>query len=347
MVASRSGDLTADGAAGSANVAVIIVNYRTPELTEACLAALSGERALVPNLRAIVVDGGSGDGSAEELAATVAGEAYRDWVEFLPLPINGGFGWANNQALLRLAHESSPPDYVHLLNPDAKVTRGAVARLVEELKVYPRCAAAGSQLLASDGTPTGAGFRFPTAGRELVSAARVAALGRLLGIRPTIVADSSEVDWVTGASVMLRVAALRETGLFDDGFFLYFEEVELMHRLRAAGWLVRHVPESRVYHAEGSSTGIASVGQMPAYWYQSRRRYFLLTGGRRSALAADLAWMLGRPMGILKAALRRQNSPSRVRAGDLIRRRSAAAPASAPTWGDAPGKPPAWMEARD
>jgi hypothetical protein len=339
--------LTADGAAASANVAVIIVNYRTPELTEACLAALSGERALVPNLRAIVVDGGSGDGSAEELAATVAGEAYRDWVEFLPLPINGGFGWANNQALLRLAHESSPPDYVHLLNPDAKVTRGAVARLVEELKVYPRCAAAGSQLLASDGTPTGAGFRFPTAGRELVSAARVAALGRLLGIRPTIVADSSEVDWVTGASVMLRVAALRETGLFDDGFFLYFEEVELMHRLRAAGWLVRHVPESRVYHAEGSSTGIASVGQMPEYWYRSRHRFFQLTGGRASAMAADMAWTLGRPLGIFKAALRPQSSRRRVRTLDLVRHSFRREPASAPAWGDAPGKPPAWMEARD
>jgi GT2 family glycosyltransferase len=339
--------LTGDGAAARANVAVIIVNYRTPELTEACLAALTGERALLPKLRVIVVDGGSGDGSAEELGRTVAGETYRDWVEFLPLPINGGFGWANNQALLRLARESSPPDYVHLLNPDAKVTRGAIARLVEELKAHPRCAAAGSQLLASDGSPAGAGYRFPTAGRELVSAARTAALGRVLGIRPTVVVDGSEVDWVTGASVMLRTAALRETGLFDDGFFLYFEEVELMHRLRAAGWLVRHVPESRVYHAEGSSTGIASVGQMPEYWYRSRQRYFQLTGGRALAVAADMAWMLGRPLGVLKTALRPQGSRHRIRTLDLMRHSLGCEPASAPSWGDAPGKPPAWMAARD
>lgn len=347
MSASPSDDLTSGGGVAGADVAVIIVNYRTPELTKACLTALSGERALLPKLRVIVVDGGSGDGSAEELAAAVAGEADRDWIEFLPLPINGGFGWANNQALLRLARESSPPDYVHLLNPDAKVTRGAVARLVEELKAHPRCAAAGSQLLARDGSPAGAGFRFPTAGRELVSAARTAALGRLLGIPPTIVADSSEVDWVTGASVMLRTAALRETGLFDDGFFLYFEEVELMHRLRSAGWLVRHVPESRVYHAEGSSTGIASVGKMPEYWYRSRRRYFLLTGGRVSAVAADMAWMLGRPLGMLKTALRRRGSRHRVRTLDLIRHSLRSEPASVPSWGDAPGKPPAWMAARD
>lgn len=338
-----------DGGAAGADVAVIIVNYRTPELTKTCLAALSGERALLPTLKAIVVDGGSGDGSANELAVTIAEPAYRDWVELLALPINGGFGWANNQALMRLARKPSPPDYVYLLNPDAKVTRGAVLRLVEDLEGHPRCAAAGSQLLASDGMTTGAGFRFPTAGREFVSAAQTAALGRLLAIGSVMVdsAESREVDWVTGASVMLRTAALRETGLFDDGFFLYFEEVELMHRLEAAGWTVRHVPESRVFHAEGSSTGIASVERMPEYWFRSRQRYFLLTGGRASALAADIAWMLGRFLGIFKTALRRQNSRNRVRTWDLVRYRSRGAPASAPAWGDEPGKLPAWMKLRD
>ena len=78
---------------------------------------------------------------------------------------------------------------------------------------------------------------------------------------------------------MLRAEALRETGLFDDGFFLYYEEVELMHRLHGAGWTIRHVPQSRVVHIEGASTGVgaATVEEpLPAYWYQSRRRYFAL-----------------------------------------------------------------------
>ena len=208
--------------AGAA-VAVVIVNYRTPELTMRCVAALRSERELLPRLRAIVVDGGSADRSAEELANALAAPEYEKWVTFLPLSINGGFGWANNQAILGLSREVSPPEFIHLVNPDAEIEGGAVARLVEELQTNERCGAAGSQLLTEAGIPAGSAFRFPSAAREFIGAAQSAKLARLLGIAPTVVWAGREVDWVTGASVMFRSAALRETGLFDDGFFLYFE----------------------------------------------------------------------------------------------------------------------------
>jgi hypothetical protein len=333
-----------------ADVAVVIVNYRTPELTERCLAALRGERDLLPQLQAVVVDGGSDDGSAEELRRTVAKPQYKNWVSFLPLPINGGFGWANNQAILTLAQETRPPEYIHLLNPDAEICGGAVAHLVEELNEHPNCGAVGSQLLAPEGRAVPSAFRFPSAGRELVNAAQSETLGRLLGVgAAAIQADTStEVDWVTGASVMFRSAALRETGLFDDGFFLYFEEVELMHRLRERDWTVRQVPRSQVAHIEGASTGVgpASPPGLPRYWYQSRRRYFALTGGRAGTLAANLAWLSGRAVAVLKKALGR-GAPSPVRTGDLLRggiwpNRKDLHP-SVCAWGDAPGKPPAWM----
>src|SRR5258708_8560018 len=108
-----------------ADVAVVIVNYRTPKLTMRCVAALKAERALLPCLRVIVVDGGSDDGSAIELASGLAQDDYSDWVSFVPLAINGGFGWANNQAILMLAREDGPPEFIHLLNPDAEITAGA------------------------------------------------------------------------------------------------------------------------------------------------------------------------------------------------------------------------------
>jgi hypothetical protein len=328
------------------NVAVVIVNYHTPDLTRRCLTALRSERERLPQLKAVIVDGGSGDASAEELATAVADPEFASWVSLLPLPINGGFGWANNQAILALARETAPPDYVHLLNPDAEVMAGAVAALVEELEAHPRCGAAGSQLLTSEGRPAASAFRFPSPGREFTAAAQTAKLGRLLGVAPTVVeaAESVEVDWVTGASVMFRAAALRDTGLFDDGFFLYFEEVELMHRMRDKGWTARHVPWSRVVHLEGASTGLgaAAVRPLPPYWYQSRRRYFLLTGGRTAALAADAAWLAGRAVSLLKGMLRRAGRESGARASQLFRTREIAN-ASVPKWGDEPGRPPAWM----
>src|SRR5438270_2581566 len=134
------------------NVAVVTVNYRTPELTKCCIAALAKEREALPRLRAVVVDGGSGDGSAAELADALAHKAFADWVEFLPLPINGGFGWANNQAMLSLARRNEPPEFIHLLNPDTEVMPGAVVRLAEYLQTHPEVAAVGSQLLDPDGS---------------------------------------------------------------------------------------------------------------------------------------------------------------------------------------------------
>jgi GT2 family glycosyltransferase len=347
VAASASGSLIRDRTIAGAAVAVVIVNYRTPELAKRCVAALQSERKLLPKLRAVVVDGGSGDGSAEDLAKVLAEPEYRQWVSFVPLPINGGFGWANNQAILALARESSPPDYIHLLNPDAEVTEGAVARLVEELDANPGCAAAGSQLLTSDGHAVPSAFRFPSPGRELVTAAQSESLGRWLGVAPTVVQanEGTEVDWVTGASVILRSEALRQSGLFDDGFFLYFEEVELMHRLRSEGWTIRHAPQSRVTHLEGAATGVnsAAVQPMPAYWYESRRRYFTLTGGVGAALAADLALIAGRAVAFAKSVLRGLHVAGRVRLIDLFRTPRDEGPRSAPVWGDPPGKPPAWM----
>ena len=338
----------------AAGVAVVVVNYRTPQLTIDCLAALRGERQSLPGLRAIVVDGGSGDESAGVLAEAIGRPEYKGWASFVPLQINGGFGWANNQAILTLALDRQPPEFIHLLNPDTRVMAGAVTKLVQDLRGHPRCGAAGSQLVDGDGRPSASAFYFPSAGLELVNGSQSEKLGRIFGVEraPALANEAREVDWVTGASVMFRMAALRDTGLFDDGFFLYFDEVELMHRLRRHGWTVRHVPESRVVHLEGASTGLgesASVSRLPAYWYRSRRRYFTLTGGRASVVGADLALLAGRFIAILKALI----SPgfrSRAAGLDLLRfgfwpRRRDRHP-SAPKLGDRPGAPPSWMRQR-
>jgi N-acetylglucosaminyl-diphospho-decaprenol L-rhamnosyltransferase len=332
-------------------VAVVIVNYGTPELTMRSVAALAGERRTLPNLKAIVVDGGSLDQSAVLLGKHLEMIQYRDWVTFLPLSLNGGFGWANNQAILELARQPRAPDFIHLLNPDTQVTEGAVANLVDELRDHPECAAVGSQLLNSDGTLAASAFRFPSVAREFVGGAHSEQLGRLLGIPTAVVnsAQSTEVDWVTGASFMVRVQALQQGGLFDDGFFLYFEEVELMHRLRRRGWSIRHVPRSRVLHYEGAATGLgASIERPhPLYWYESRRRYFGLTGGRAAVLASGIAVIAGKAVGSLKRIAGRNSASRALRARDLINLGflpiADDVRPSVPKWGEAPGKPPAWM----
>ena len=343
--------------ARSPSVAVVMVNYRTPALALETLAALEAERARVPGLRAVVVDGGSGDGSAAALAKGLSDPRFAGWASLLALPINGGFGWANNQAMQRLLQGEDPPDYIHLLNPDTVIEPGAVARLAAVLDAHPRCAAVGSQLLEPDGSPAGSAFAFFTARTELHRGAQLSLVSRLLGIPPfREAAPAGTFDWVTGASVMLRSTALREAGLFDTGFFLYFEEVELMWRLTRAGWTIRHEPASRVRHIGGAATGVNAsrpTSERPArprYWYESRRRMFALTRSRPAI--ASLAWLAGHALFVARRALGGARKHARVEreARALIAcGLGATARDRAPQiarWNDPPDIPPAWMADR-
>jgi N-acetylglucosaminyl-diphospho-decaprenol L-rhamnosyltransferase len=282
--------------------AVVIVNYRTHELAKTCLEALNRERAEFRDLKVMVVDGGSDDGSAELLSRFIDQRRFAQWADLLPLPVNGGFGWANNQAIQRLLRGAQPPDYIHLLNPDAEVEQCAVRRLAEYLDTHSRAAAVGSQLVDADGRRSGSAFRFPSVLGEFARGARTGVLEQLIRVKPISIdtSEAAEVDWVTGASVMFRVDALRQVGLFDEGFFLYHEEVELMWRLRKAGWSIATEPKSRVRHLAGAATGVNSSDREhspprrnPAYLYRSRTRFFGLTGGHRVAAAAFAAWLAG------------------------------------------------------
>ena len=341
------------------NVAVVTVNYRTAELTELCIAALAKEREALRRLRAVVVDGGSADGSADRLARTFSRKEYADWVEFLPMPINGGFGWANNQGIRSLLRGTQPTDYIQLLNPDAEVMPGAVEALVKYLVTNPRVAAVGSQLIDPDGTPAGSAFSFPSIRGEFSRGARTGALDRLLRVPPISIeaTEPMEVDWVTGGSVMFRVEALRQVGLFDEGFFLYNEEIELMWRLRKAGWTIATEPRSRVRHVGGVATGVHDrevpgpvEPRRPAYLYRSRARFFGLTRGWTGAAAAFAAFLAGHLIWKARRLLRiSSGKPVDHEFRDHVRigrpRRSDFVGAVASPDGDL-GRAPAWMERR-
>lgn len=339
-------------------VAVVIVNYRTADLTKRCLASLESEKHLLARLQVVVVDGGSNDGSAEELASSVADPRYSEWVSVLPMQVNGGFGWANNQAISRLLQQADPPEFIHLLNPDTEIEEGAVTHLLRHLNEHARVGAVGSQLLEPDGSLAGSAFNFPSLCGELSRGARTGFVDRLLRVPPIAIFPPAarEVDWVTGASVMFRAEALREVGLFDEGIFLYHEEIELMWRLRRAGWTVASEPLSRVRHVGGASTGVHSrksarktSPRKPPYWYRSRSRLFALTRGRKVALLAYFAWFVGhvvwlgrRATGLAKGA-KPVSHQFRDHLSFARPRRSDAIPA-APAWNDKPRRVPTWME---
>lgn len=306
--------------ADHSRVAVVTVNYRTPDLSLRCARALADERSLLPNLSLVLVDGGSGDGSADRIGAGLDDPIFSGWAEAMPLPLNGGFGWANNQATLSLLQSPEPPEFIYLLNPDAVIEPGAIARLIPHMRAHPRAAAIGSQILDPDGSRAGSHFLFPTPRRELVRGARTGLVDRLLGTSGGGMPHADELvecDWATGACVLLRSEALRDAGLFDDGFFLYFEEIELMWRMRRRGWTILHDPHSRVMHLGGASTGVTNALERrnPSYWYDSQRRYFALTQGRLASAGATAAWLTGHLVWRVRHAIERRGPSGLPQAG--------------------------------
>ena len=285
---------------------IVIVNYRTAELAVDCLRSLSpqtGDR----RTRVIVADNASGDGSLERLATAIAGNGWSGWVELLALPRNGGFAYGNNAGIAAALGPACPPDYVLLLNPDTLVRPGALSALVDFMDAHPRAGIGGSLLENAAGGVDCSAHRTPSPLGELDGAARLGPLSRLLrrhAVSPPARSEAHECDWVSGASMIIRREVIAAIGPMDEGYFLYFEEVDFCCRARASGWSVCYVPQSRVLHLEGASTGIRAAAQRRgAYWYDSRRRFFVKHHGVGGLLLADLLWAAGRLSFLLRCAL--------------------------------------------
>ncbi len=280
--------------------------------------------ALVPNrpehAKLYIVDNDSQDGSYE--AFTRAYEGRRD-IELIASSRNDGYGAGNNIVLRRLV-ASDEFETVLLLNPDTEL-RTPIPETVFELLAGDRIAAVGARLEDPDTTVQVSAFNFPGATSEFLQAANLALFDRFLGRFRVAQPPPEEItrrDWLAGAAVFFKLDALREVGLFDEEFFLYFEEVDLFRRLAAYGWQSWYLPEMRLVHHVGASTQISDHRrrevEMPDYWYASRSRYFTKEWGRVGALWPDLCWLLGRSIHLLSRRLSGKSDRGSVTARNVI-----------------------------
>jgi hypothetical protein len=272
---------------------VVIVNYRTPELAIDCLESLMQDLGS-SGATVTVVDNASGDHSAEVLGA--AAERSGSGIQFIPAPRNGGFAYGNNIGI-RAALDDPATCYVLLLNPDTIVRAGALRALIDFMDAHPRAGIAGSALESAAGERDLSAHNTPSPLGEFEGSARAGVLTRLLrryAVSVPVEDRQQRCEWVSGASLVVRREVFESIGLFDEGFFLYFEEVDYCLRAREAGWEVWYVPESRVVHLEGASTGIRHTARRrPDYWYASRRRFFAKHYGLVGLAVADVLWAIG------------------------------------------------------
>lgn len=290
------------------NVTIVIVNYRTADLVEQCLRSLRDEVAAIDAARVVVLDNDSGDGSVERLRQVIAAKLWGGWAHVVPLERNGGFAYGNNAGIRIALDGERPSDFVFLLNPDTIVRAGAVEALANFMRERPEVGIAGSLLEDADGVTQRSARRRPSPLGELEAGARLGVLSRRLSnyiVAMPVENRPHRCDWVSGAALMLRREVIEQIGLMDEGYFLYYEEVDLCERARRAGWQAWFVPESRIVHLEGSATGInAARKRRPSYWYDSRRRYFVKFYGVAGLIVTDTLWAVGRASLLLRRLLR-------------------------------------------
>ncbi len=295
------------GGVGSvARIVVSIVSYRTGDLVAAALPPLLEELSGFERSAVLIVDNASPDGDGDRLAGHLErlGEPS---VRLIRSPRNGGFAAGNNLAFAALGDLGWTPDAVLLLNPDAAMRPGALREMARVMERGPRVGVVGARLENPDGSTWVAAFRFPSMMGEFARDAG----GPFVRRWPVLAEDMEapgRVDWVSGAAMLVRRELIDDLGGMDEGYFLYFEEIDFMLQATRAGWEVWHAPAALILHDPGGSTGLVDGkpkrGPMPAYWFDSWRRYFEKNHGPAYASGTAALKLLGLGLGAARQRLK-------------------------------------------
>lgn len=292
---------------------IVLVNYRGLDLTVDCLRSLAPELGALPGARVGVCENGTGGDEPERLRAAIEELGYGDRVVMTAVSPNRGFTGGNNAVIRPALDGPDPPDAVFLLNNDTIVRPGAIQTLVRFLESRPEVGLCGSRLEYPDGESQRAARRIMTAASEFESRLRLGLVSRALSkwvIAPPDQEQPHECGWVPGAALMIRREVLERVGLLDEDLFTYFDDVDYCLRAKRAGWGTWYVPESRIIHLVGKTTGITEENAKPKriarYWFLARRHYYLKNYGAAYSAVADLAAIGGQSLWRLRAFLTRK-----------------------------------------
>lgn len=224
------------------HLSIIIVNYNTASLTQACLESLLSQE-LPPSTEIIVVDNGSTDQSVPFLRS--------DFPEVKVIESSDNRGLA---AGVNIGLAQAKGTYILLLNPDIIALPGSVTAIMNFLRDNPNVGIAGGQLISPSGKVQSSCFRFyrlttimyrrTWLGRSKAGQAETA---RFL-MKDFDHRHTQDVDWIMGSCLALRASAVKAVGGMDEQFFFYFEDVDWCRRFWQAGWRVTYVPTARFSH---------------------------------------------------------------------------------------------------
>ena len=249
-------------------VSIVVVNYRTEAYLPACLESLKKCDAST-QIDLVLVDNSKGRGAAEIL------KQHFPNGKLIENDRNLGYAKAVNQGI-----GASHSEFIFIVNPDTVAKEGALDGLVEFMQTRPDAGVVGPKLINSDGTIQLSCRRFYTLKTVLL---RRTFLGKMFRNSPSVKRhlmldwdhnSAREVDWILGAAMMVRKAAISEVGPMDERFFLYFEDVDWCYRMRTFGWKVYYYPFSELVHHYRRQSAEARFGKAKRAHLESWLRFF-------------------------------------------------------------------------
>lgn len=250
------------------DLSIVILSYNTKELLENCLDSVA---ANIADLQAevFVVDSSSTDGSIELVRARYP------WVKLIVTPDFRGFAHANNLALRQASGA-----YQLVLNSDTVLPPGGLRAAIAFMKAHPKAGALGVKLVKADGSLDLACRRsFPT---PAVSFYKLSGLSALFPRSPRLARynltfldpdQTTEVDSVCCAFMLIRREAIEQVGLLDESFYFYGEDIDWAFRLKQQGWAVYYYPGVQVLHYKGQSSRKQS-DRLIHEFYQAMRTFY-------------------------------------------------------------------------
>ncbi len=272
------------------DLSICIVSWNTRDLLRRCIESI-GDTIDGLDHEIIVIDNASSDDSAQLIAREFPG------VHLIQNSDNRGFARANNQGIA-----VSRGRHVLLLNSDAVLLPGAAREMVEFLDAHPKVGIVGARLLNADGSFQASFADFPSLLGETLLATGLAR-HVFSPVYPSYSEERSgqerSVDWIFGACMMVRRAAIELVGPLDEDYFMYTEETDWCYRMRQGGWAVYYLPTARVKHWSGQSSNTAPIRKRS----QLYRSKWLFLRKRRGTLRAGAFAVTLRVASALKLGL--------------------------------------------
>jgi hypothetical protein len=264
------------------DLSIVIVTWNVRDLLAACLRSIAPRIASPdtpepaqdkPTAEVIVVDNASTDGTAEMLTGEFP------WVKLIQPQRNTGFSAGNNLGLA-----AAQGRYVLVLNPDTLVLDSALASMTGHMDRHPDTGVLAPRLLNPDGTVQSSRRRFPTLWTAFFESTWLQPIAPRRVLERYYMLDLADdattpVDWAQGTALLVRHEVIAQVGGFDEGFFMYSEELDWQRRIRAAGWPIVYFPEARIVHYGGKSSEQVIALRHIAF-QTSKVRYFRKHHGR-------------------------------------------------------------------